>query len=232
MSIFDKFDANLEQAKDSVGGYQPLESGAYDARIKTIYITMSKSGAMAANVVMDIDGREYREQIWISNSKGENFYVKDGHKIPLPGFTALNDICLCTVGKKLCELDTETRVFNVYDWEAKSELPKEVPTIVDLLDAEVTVGIIHQTVDKNVKDASGNYVPSGETRDENVIDKVFNSETHMTVNEVKEGKTEATFYNNWLKKNQGVIRNRAKGKKGTSKAVASPAKPSASPLFG
>ena len=233
MSIFSNMSTEgMEQAKDSVGGYSPLESGVYEATIKTIYITNSNKGAMAANLIADIEGREYREQIWITNAKGENFFVnkQSGNKVPLPGFTILNDICIAALNKPLAQLDTEPKVFKLYDYEAKAELPKEVPTIVDLCDAKVIFGIVKQIVDKNVKDGNGNYVPSGDTREENVIDKVFSAETKMTANEVAAGKTEPAFIAKWMEKNQGQTRIKAKGKaEGTAGA---PQKPATKSLFG
>ena len=233
MSIFSTLsNDNLEQAKDSLGGYL-LDSGSYDAKIACAYVTTSAKGAMAINLVADIDGREYREQLWITNAKGENFYVnsKTNSKVPLPGFTIINDICLCTLGQDLKELDTAPRVFKVYDPEAKQEMPKEVPTIIDLMGKEITLGIIKQVVDKNVKNAEGNYVPSGETREENVIDKVFHYETKMTVNEAKDGKKEASFHDKWIAKNAGNTRNRAKGAPKAEGTAGAPKKATKS-LFG
>lgn len=237
MSIFSNLNTeNMQEQKDVLGGgYTPLESGIYPAKIKSIYITTSKRNAMAANVIADIDGKEYREQLWITNSEGKPYYVskQSGEKIALPGYTILNDICLCTTGKELKEIDAEPRTFKIYDMEAKKELPKEVPTIIELQDAVVDLGIIHEIVDKTVKNANGAYVPSGETREQNVIAKVFHSGTHKTVNEAREGKTEAEFYNKWLEKNKGVTRNRAKGKSADAGTAGAPQKPAAAtkPLF-
>lgn len=233
MSMFATLNTNgMEQSKDSLGGYSPLESDAYTAKIKTVYVTMSKNGAMAANLVADIEGREYREQLWVTNAEGKNFYInkKTNGKVPLPGFTVLNDICLCAVGKPLSEMDTNQRIYKLYDMEAKAELPKEVPTITDLLDTEVIFGITKQVVDKTTKDASGNYVPSGETREENTISKVFHAGTKKTVNEAVAGLEEAKFYDKWVAANKGKTRMKAKGKaEGTAGA---PQKPVTKSLFG
>lgn len=236
MSLFSNMTTEgMEQVKDSLGGFSCLESDVYPAKIKAVYITTSAKGAMAANLIADVHGREYREQIWITNAKGECFFTnkQTGNKVPLPGFTTINDLCICAVGKPLNELDTADKTFKLYDYEAKTELPKSVPTITDLCDTEVLLGIIKQIVDKNVKDDAGNYVPSGETREENVIDKVFNAETKMTVNEAASGKTEGIFITNWEKKNKGQVRNRAKGKKAEGAAVGgAPQKPAVKSLFG
>lgn len=233
MSIFSSLGTTgFEEQKDTLGGYQPLDTGAYPAKIKTIYITTSEKGAMAANVVAEINGQEYHEQLWITNSKGENFFLnkKTGNKVALPGFTALNDICLCAIGKELKELDAEPRVFKIYDYNAKAEVPREVPTITELMNHEVILGIVRQRVDKKIKNDAGEYVASGETREENVIEKVFHLSTHKTVNEAKAGAEEAQFYDKWVEKNAGVIRDKAKGKAEAGTAGA-PQKPSVKKLF-
>lgn len=235
MSIFSTLQTNdIEMAKDTLGGgYQPLESGAYEATITAVYITYSSKGAMAANISADIDGREYREQLWITNAEGKNYYIskKTNKKISLPGFGILNDICLCTTGQELSKLDAETRVFKLYDYDAKQEMPKEVPTITELSGKKITLGILKQTVDKTVKNDAGEYVPSGETKDENIIDKVFHNETKMTVNEALSGLKEASFYDKWVEKNKGQTRNKAKGKQAEGTAGA-PKKPAVKSLFG
>lgn len=214
MSIFSNLDtANVTADKDILGGgYSPLETDIYEATIKAVYITVSRSGAMAANLVADIDGREYREQLWITNREGKPYYLskKSGEKIFLPGFTIMNDICLCTTGKELKQLEPELRTVKIYDFDTKQELPKEVPTIVELQDCVVDLGIVYEVIDKTAKNDAGVYVPTGETKEQNVINKVFHHESHRTVNEAREHK-DASFYDKWLEKNKGQIRNRAKG---------------------
>ena len=225
MSIFSNLSSKgLETQTDTLGGYSPLESGAYDAEIKALYVTTSASGAMALNLVADVEGREYRETIYITNKNKENFFTsaKTGKKVPLPGFTIINDLCLCAIGKELCELETETKVVKVYDFETKQELPKEVPMVTDVLGSRVCLGILKEVVDKNVK-SGDSYVPSGETREQNTINKVFHAETHMTVKEALDGKKEAIFYDKWVKKHAGQTVNRSKGATGTAGAPKKPA---------
>lgn len=224
MSIFDSLTTQgIEAPKDSLGsGFSVLESGIYRAKIKAIYITRSKNGAMAANVVADVNGREYREQLWVTNTNGENWYKnkQTGHKVFLDGFIQLNDICLCATGKELRDMETESRVFNIYNFESKSEVPTEVPTIIELMGKEVLLGILKETVNKRVKDAEGNYVDSPETRDENHINKIFHAEKRLTVNEARAGKSEPEFYTKWLERNEGKTRDRSKT---VSKTTSAPA---------
>lgn len=228
MSIFQNLSTTgLEEQTDSLGGFQLLESNVYPAKVKTVYITTSKNNAMAANVVLDIDGREYREQLWITNSKGENFFVNksSGNRVALPGFAVLNDLCLCTVGKELEFLETDQRTFKIYDYETKSDMLKEVPTITDLMDTEILVAITKKREFKKIKDASGAYVNSNETRELNTIKKIFHAGTKMTVTEAKAGKKEGEFLDKWLAKNQGKIEDATK--KSSAGIAGAPQKPQA-----
>lgn len=235
MSIFSSLDTNnVSTAKDTLGGYEPLASGIYEAVIKAAYVTTSRNGAMAVNLIAEINGQEYREQLWITNREGKPFYVskQTGEKIFLPGYVVINDICMATIGKPLKETDAQPRIFKIYDVEAKKELPKEVPTMLELIGKQVCLAIIRETVDKTVRDGLGNYVPSGETKDQNVIAKVFEFTSHKTVNEIREHVAEAAFYDKWLAKNEGVTRNRAKGaQEGASHGMAGMPKKPAAPAF-
>lgn len=222
MSIFSNMtNEGMEQASDVLGGYSPLESGIYPAKVKALYVTESKSGAMALNLIADISGREYRETIYITNKDKQNFYLskKTGKKVPLPGFTTIDDLCLCGIGKHLCDLDPQPKTIKIYDFEAKGEILKEVPMVTEMLGAAVDLGILKEIVDKNT--LQGNeYVPSGETREQNTINKVFHSETHKTVPEALANKEVAEFYGKWLEKNGGKTIDRSTK---TAKASAKPA---------
>lgn len=224
MSIFSSMDLNnVETSKDTLGGtFERLESDIYPAIIKTIYLTSSKGGAKAANIVADVAGKEYREQLWITNSKGEGYYVnkKTGNKVMLPGLQTLAELVFCGIEKELKDLDTQERVFKVYDYDLKQEVNKPVETIIEMMGMEVDLAIVKEIVDKNVKNEStGAYEPSGETREQNAIEKVFHRASRKTANEAKAG-DDATYYDAWLKKNKGVVRNKAKGvkKEGTAGA--------------
>lgn len=76
----------------------------------------------------------------------------------------------------------------------------------------ITLGIVKSVVDKTKKnEQTGLYEPTGETREENSIDKVFHTETKKTVSEFTTKAEKAEFYDMWLKKNKGQTRMRAKG---------------------
>ena len=216
----------LEEAKDSLGGnFAARETGIFTGKLTAAYLTVAASGANAINLVFN-DGSEYREAVYITNKKGENFFLnKDDNskKVPLPGFTIIDDMCLMLTEKPLCEQDSEEKVIKVYDYDAKADVNKTVTMLVDLLDKEISLGIVKETVNKQIKGNDG-YVddPAGGTRDQNHIDKVYHTETKLTVLEAQRGLEAGVFWDEWLKKNEGVTRDKT-AKKKTGAAGAPPA---------
>ena len=219
MSIFGNLtNEGLEETTDRLGGFQIRATDIYPATIKAAYAGQSAGGARNVTIVAELPDGEYSETIYVTNKKGENWFLNQNDKskkVPLPGFTTIDDICLVTTGKSLAEQDSEEKVVKIYDFDERKELPKAVPMLVDLIGQTLFLGIVQQTVDKNQKNEStGEYEPTGETRDENVIEKVFHDPTKMTVVEARQGATEPVFFEKWLSKNKGTVRNKAKGADG------------------
>lgn len=229
MSIFGNLGTEgHEETNDRVGGFAAKDTDAYLAKVKMAYADKAQSGAQNVNLVLDLGGSEYSETIYITNKKGENFFhPKDGNgnpdttkKVPLPGFTTVDDLCLMISGKPLNQQDTEEKIVKIYDYDEKKEVPKSKHVLVDLIGGEVYVGLVRQTVDKNKKnETTGDYEPTGETRDENVIEKVFHYPSKVTVVEAREAQkagkdAEATFYDKWVETNKGKTRNKSKGASG------------------
>lgn len=230
----------LEASRDVLGGGGPIDSGVYTGTIKLAYAGLSKGGAQSLTVHVDINGRDYRETLYVTNKQGQNFYEKSGKKSPLPGFTTANDMALLSTGVALNEQEVEERVVKLYDFDAKAEVPTKVQAVVSMHGKEITLGILKQVVDKNVKDGNGNYVPSGETREENTIDKVFHTESGKTVSEFTAKVPEAEFQAKWAEKNKGTVRDRTSTAKTGKVGVpgqqaanhAAPAKAPSKSLFG
>ncbi len=231
MGIFsDMKDEGLEQTQDRLGGYTPFETNAYESMIKLAYAGKSTGGAHSITLVADADGREYRETVYITNKQGENFFLNKQDKtkkVPLPGFTTINDLCLMTTDKPLSEQETEEKVVNIYDYDAGKEMPKSVQVLTELLGKKVYLGITNSLVNKNEKNGAGEYVPTAETRNENTIDKVFHHPTKMTVVEAREGKKEPVFFDAWVEKNAGQVRDRT-----VNAGAGSSGKPNAGPPAG
>lgn len=216
-------DSSIAEEKDSVGSGGPLESGIYKTSVALAYITKSAGGAMGLVLNLKTDaGKEIRQTLWMTSgtAKGcKNYYEKDGQKSYLPGFNHANSLALLTVGKEISQLETETKVVNVYSAEAKSEVPTKVEMLMDLLNQEIIVGLIKQTVDKTKKnEATGIYEATGETRDENEIDKLFRAKDRMTTAEIRAQAETATFIDTWDAKFSGTVKNKAKGASGTAGA--------------
>lgn len=216
-------DDSIQTERDSVGSsFGPIDSGLYNMTVSLAYLKTAGSGALALALELKSDaGQVVRQDFWMTSGTakgGRNYYEKDGEKHYLPGFTMANSLSLLTVGKEIGQLETETKVINLYSSEAKAEVPTKVEMFTDLLGKEIIAGVIRQTVDKNVKDSAGNYVPSGETRDENEVDKFFRMRDRMTTAEIRAQAEKATFIDTWEDKWAGKVRNKAKGASGTAGA--------------
>ncbi len=225
-------DSTIADEKDSIGGSGPVDSGLYGFTVAMAYINKAVSGALGlALTLKTIDGKDIRQTLWMTSGKAKgckNYYEKDGEKHYLPGFTHANALALLTVGKEISQLDTETKVINLYSPEAKAEVPTKVEVVMDLLNQEIIAGIIKQTVDKTKKnDTTGQYEATGETREENEIDKFFRAKDRMTTAEIRAQATEAVFINSWDQKWTGKVKDRAKssaaGLPGVPKLGAAPA---------
>lgn len=218
---------DIEVAKDSIGGGGPLESGVYKASVKSVHFETSRGGALAANLALDINGREVRQKLWITSgdAKGnKNYYEKDGTKRFLPGFELFRSLTLMTVGKEPSDVNTDEGVLKIWNPQSRKEEPTTVPLARELAGTSIQVGLLKQTVNKRVQNDAGEYVASAETRDENEIDRFFHAESGMTLAEALGGDTAGTFIDMWRSRHEGVTRDR------TEKGAAAPAR-SAIPAF-
>lgn len=244
MSLFANLKSDgLEESQDRVGGFGAVESDIATGIVKAFYAGKSAGGANSITVVVTLAGsKEYRETLWITNKQGENFFLNKQDKtkkVPLPGFTVADDICLATTGLPLADQPFEEKVLNIYDFDAKKELPKGVQVAMEVVGKEVSLGILKELHNKTEKKGD-EYVDIPETRELNVIDKVFHTESKKTVVELKNGAEEAAFWDKWLENNKGKTRDRRSikdGQAGTSsktapKAGETSAAPAKKSLFG
>lgn len=238
-----KSDESIQNESDNLGGGGLLESNAYLLEIKLAYITTADSGAVALNIRANTeDGKEVRQQFYMTSgtAKGcKNYYEdRNGEKKYLPGFLTANSLALLTTGKEISDQDTEEKVVALWSNTAKAEVPTKVPMLMDMLGKQVIAGILKQTVDKTKKnDQTGEYEPTGETRDENEIDKLFQASTRRTTAEIRAGAETGVFIDSWKAKWEGKVKNKTKGnngsgaKAGAPKPAATSTKPTSS-LFG
>lgn len=227
MSAFAKLKkaADAEDNGDRVGGFEAVPSGVYDATIKVAYMGKSqRSDAISVTVVADLNGKELRETIWVTDGKGNTYYTDkqdSKRKIDLPGFTTINDLCLLTTGLPLEEQEEADKVVKIYNFNEKKEVNTQVKTIAGLQGAHAKLGVLRQIVNAQKADDSGNYVNTGKTRTENVIDKVFHAESGRTVTEYRQNVETAEFLKAWSERNTGKDRDRTQGSSGDNGAGAS-----------
>lgn len=226
MSLFKNLTTeDLEESEDRLGGFSPVPSKIYEAVIKSFYAITSEKGASGIVLIFDIPElkREYRETIYITNRQGENFF-KDktsGKKMPLPGFTTVNDLCLIANEQELHEIETEEKVVMAWDSAAKSEKQTKVPMATELIGKTVALGILEILENKSEKnERTGKYDPTAEERKTNVIDKIFHPEEKVTVAEARKGE-EPKFWDAWTKKNEGQVIDKRKFGKGAKGSDAS-----------
>tara|TARA_B100000929_G_scaffold108179_1_gene85735 strand:- start:49490 stop:50257 length:768 start_codon:yes stop_codon:yes gene_type:complete len=207
---------DIQGEKDTLGGGGPLNTGIYPFKVDLAYVMKSEGGA--TGIVLHLSnpsGQSHRETLWAAsgNAKGnKNYYeTSDGTKNYLPGFIAADALSRLTTGKSISETTIEEKIAKVYDPEAKQEVPTKVQALVDIIGQEVYAGLIKETVDKTAKTDNG-YEPTGETREQTVIDKFFRAADKLTVPEIKAGDEEAVFFAKWEEKYPSdFVRNKVKG---------------------
>lgn len=220
MGLFDSMknaDVQVEEAKDTLGGQRgPLPTDVYDFTVKMAYVDYSRGGAMSVNFDLEnAEGRKLRSQQWVTSgdAKGnKNYYVdRNGKNQHLPGYTLVNDICLLMTDSRLEDLEPEEKVISLYSFQEGKEIPQKKNVLTDLIGQKVTLAVEHHIVDKTADDGSGNYVPTGETREINEVVKAFHIDMGVTVGEAKMGLREAEFRDRWAETNKGKVRNKSKG---------------------
>lgn len=207
-----QYNEEIQQEKDTLGGFSLFESNIYEAIIKYAYLSQSASGAGAVNFEFDIDGKNYTETLYVTNSQGSNIWNKNGKSGYLPSFLTADAISLFTNNKSLFEQKETTKEIEIYDKEAGKKLPTKVPMLMDLIGKTVKLGIIKEKTFKQEKTSNGTYVDTPETRETNKIDKVFSAKDNRTVPEVRAGVEEAEFYKDWLAKYENQIVDKTAGK--------------------
>jgi hypothetical protein len=242
--MFDNLKAveGVEQEKDVTSNRVPLESGIYPAIIKLAYTGKSKGGAMSVTIHAEVEGKMHRETLWVTSGDAKGnlpFYTKqDGSKAYLPGYNVFEAISQLAADKPASALSAEPKMVKLYSFEERKETLQQVDVIAELLDKPVYLGLLKVIEDKTENDGAGNYVPTGETRELNQIDKVFRASDRMTVTEAKANAESPDFYNRWDASNTGNTRDKSTKDAGKSGAptmtatVTAAAAPATKTLFG
>ncbi|WP_290870406.1 hypothetical protein [Aquabacterium sp.] len=249
----------LEKNEDRVGGGSWVrDTDIVEFTIKALYAGKStSSNAQSVTFIgVDADGKEYRETFWITSGAGLNYYMakdKDkketGKRNPLPGFAIVNDICMVASDKPLNEQDTEEKTFKVYDPDAKQELPKAVPMLVECIGKKVALAIYRVKENKTQKNqTTGAYEAIAEEREVNVAEKAMFPQFRCTVREAEQalenggsvaasgdailnaqGEDVAVFWPTWLEAHKGKIRDKRTIKDGAGGQQGRPGRSAGAP---
>lgn len=212
-----QYDANEAVEKDTLGGFQKLDSDVYLMNIKYAYLGQAQnSKARSFNIEAETaDGKRHRETIWISNKEGGNQYKdkKTGKMEYLPGFLLANSICLLAAGVPLIKSTVETKTINVYNFEKKGDVPTDVPMVMNILGKPIKLAILQTRKNKQKKNDAGVYVNTEEEKTEVTIDKAFRFDSDKTEAEIR-AKADAKFMGEWLTANKGKVRDQYKKPEG------------------
>lgn len=188
---------------DSLGsGFKVLPTGAYKAKVVVAYISKSlTSESLSALVTFKLEnGAELKERFLLTNKKGENYYVRDNDKVIFDGYTNFKDLAAFTANLSLDALDETEKTIEVYDFEKKTNVYKQVTAFPELEGEEVTLLIVNQKVNKQqsvMVNGVTTYKKTAETRNENTVRKVLSS-AGFTFTEQSEDATTPEYLNKWL----------------------------------
>lgn len=214
MSFFtDVSTANdIEQSGDYIGR-QVLNTGVYEAVIKTAYQHESRSGAKAIAYIFDVDGTEFEETIYFTTSKAKGnktYYESNNKKHFLAGYTTNNDIAQLTTGKEMSSFTSDTKILEIWNSETKKKEKTKVNVIPELTGKAIKLGIFKELSEYNDK-----------TYTKNVINKVFSAKHDKTVAECRAKKESAEFINQWKEKYpKEYVSDKTEGKSADKPAVA------------
>lgn len=195
-------DANVDLSEGT--GSSLLETGLYQATVKHVYITQSKSGTGVANVILTVDNKDIKvEPLYISYADTKS-PVRDGKVIP--GFITINALSEIVTGKPFSEVvnNAQKKALMLYDFETKTDKPTEVPVVVELSGKKVGVGITKLHKHKR-KEVNGKWYPTTDMFHVNEIHRFYDVTTGQTASEKKKN-AEASYGKNWLEKNKGVTK--------------------------
>jgi hypothetical protein len=216
-----KNSGNVKKDEDFLGGggFKTLPTDVYPMTIDQAFFGVSSGGATTVSLHLSGEsGSKTRETFFVTSGtkKGcKNTYLKkagtpEETEHYLPGFNAINSLCMLTVGEELTseEIEVAKKTINLYSFDAGKEEPTEVDAIVSLVGAKIIAGIFNCTVDKKAKDDKGDWNPTGEVKQINEINKFFCAREgyeNLTLIEIEGEVEEPKFQTDWLERYKDEI---------------------------
>ena len=209
---------------DVLGGSRLFDTGLVEFTVEAAFMTESKNGATMFNIhLLDpLTKKVAKFTECIVTTAGKSTYQdKDGEDVYLPGYITINSICQLTIDTELHSFgEDDTDMKTIALWRDGGEKPTEVEMVTEMVGKQITIGVIRRIVDKTEKNPgfdsskrkhktdNPEYIPTGETREENAIGKVFHTETGATVQELEAGFQEGDtpeFRTKWAAKNTETV---------------------------
>ena len=203
---------DVEKDTDYVPGASfAWDSNIYEADIDMAYMEQKPTEAVFLVLTLKKGKRTFTESICVMSGKEKGkktYYVKNGVKRNLPGFSLATQLCMTTLGKTLNDVvqSGEKRMINVYDFNARKEVPTEKFVVTELLGQQVCAGIIKELKNKKQQQPDGSFKALPVTKETNHTSYFFFKDTHLTVVETEAGDTEPKTYEQWVKQNVGVTK--------------------------
>lgn len=214
------------EERDSLGG-GVLDGGVYPFRIEVAYTLKADSGALGfTTIFMNRDGQKITNTQYITggDAKGNKpYYVRDGKKIPLPGYSHVDFMTDLLLNKPLTQLESQEATLKIWNKDAGKEVPTKVTVYPELRGKDVLLGLTKVRENKSKK-VGKDYVPTAEERVFNEVDKFFDAETGKTKTELRGGE-EATFIEKWKAKFEGQLVDKYKEIKGAPQSGATGGSP-------
>ena len=222
-------DVKVEKERDSVGR-GALASDVYKGVVELVYLDKSAGGAISVNIQFKTQDQVVNQTVYISNRKGKFTYAGKNGDAPLPGYSQMDAFFTALTGKNLAQQAKEDKVINLYDFEARKELPVKREVFIDALNLPIACGITLVKEEKTTKES--NYKEgTGEYYTKNEFNKWFDADTGLTAVEKQAGETSPKFLEAWKTKFVGETITRNAKNSGAVKgapATAAAAKPTTS----
>lgn len=201
-----------EEDRIFTGRPEAKESGVYPAMIDVAYLTESKGGAVALNVVFKGTEEDFthKEAFYIMSGRAKgrtNYYTKGGKRLGLPGYNAANSLSEIVTGKKLGQNTPEEKVVKLWDFEKREEVPTTVPVYTDFTGKVVNLGLV-KVIENKRQQVDSVWTDTNEKNTKNEVDKFFNAEC-QTATEAAAG-VPGAFVETWKGANAGKDRNKFK----------------------
>ena len=164
--------AELETDRSNTG-YKVLPTDIYDAVVKYAYLDAPAKGTPSIQVVLEVNGKTIQQAHYFYKDTRTPTKVVNGKPVTSPGMKAFNSLAYIVKGVMGTELPMEQKIIKKFDRATRTEIPVKVDCFVDLINANIKVGIKELLKHKNQKMPDGSYMPTTQITPINEVDKYY-----------------------------------------------------------